>query len=212
MNRDEIRHIGDDALALKVEGRTERHAIARHLRETGTWMDVVPGKLEVSVQFDPYRFSPAAARERLVEEASEATLDTVNALEPVNLVARVGQMDSPDLEAVCAANDLSVDEFLRRIEESPLIVDMMGFQPGFAYVAGVDAELRAERLAMPRQRVAAGSVGFLTGQVGLYSLAGPGGWPIIGRITEALFDRSASHQFLLAPGVPIRLKFERSQV
>ena len=40
----------------------------------------------------------------------------------------------------------------------------------------------------------------ITGQVGLYALEGPGGWPIVGRVLAPLFDRSQADPFLMAPG------------
>ena len=82
---------------------------------------------------------------------------------------------------------------------------MLGFMPGFAYVEGVDSTLKAERLSTPRQRLDAGSVGILSGQLGLYGLAGPGGWPVIGRLTETLFDVGRDVPFLLQEGQTIRL-------
>jgi allophanate hydrolase len=54
-------------------------------------------------------------------------------------------------------------------------------------------------------RVPAGSVGVLTGQVGLYALDGPGGWPIIGRVTVSLFNSHADKPFRLMPGDRVRL-------
>ena len=83
---------------------------------------------------------------------------------------------------------------------------MLGFTPGFAYLSGLSPMLLAERLAKPRVRVPAGSIGLITGQVGLYALEGPGGWPIIGRLQVPLFDRAAPNPFRLAPGDGVVLR------
>ena len=82
----------------------------------------------------------------------------------------------------------------------------MGFTPGFAYLSGDDFDLDVPRLRTPRQHVPAGSVGLARDQCGLYSLDGPGGWPIIGRTPFALFDPDAAAPFRLNPGDSV--KFE----
>jgi allophanate hydrolase len=83
---------------------------------------------------------------------------------------------------------------------------MLGFTPGFAYLSGLSPDIVSERLAHPRARVAAGSVGLITGQIGLYALDGPGGWPIIGRILNPLFDRERTEPFVLLAGDNVQLR------
>ena len=39
--------------------------------------------------------------------------------------------------------------------------------------------------------------------LGLYSLAGPGGWPLIGRTGKRLFDASREDPFVLSPGAKV---------
>jgi allophanate hydrolase len=209
MTGPEIRPIGDDALALIVADRPRRHALAATLRESGKWLDVVPGKGEVTVQFDPLSLPPGEARAVLAALAQ--ALPPEDALTPphVTLTLLADTESAPDLGAIAEANQLTEDALLARIAASPLIVDMMGFTPGFAYVEGVDPALQVERLAKPRQKVPAGSVGILTGQLGLYALSSPGGWPIIGRILEPLFDPTATPPFRLEVGMPVRMEIRR---
>jgi allophanate hydrolase len=125
--------------------------------------------------------------------------------EVVDLHLDTSSANAPDLEHLAASNELSPAAFLEKVTQSELVVDMLGFTPGFAYVEGLDPVLKAERLAVPRQRVAAGSVGLLQGQLGLYGLSGPGGWPIIGRLTNRLFDPHRERPFLLTESMRIRL-------
>lgn len=198
--------LGDDAVAIRPEDRTMRHPIARALRATGDWIDVVPGKEIVAAQFDPLTVRPADAIARM--EACLAGFKYGNAepVTPVELHLDFSADKAPDLDGIAQQNGLSREVLLDRIFHSDLVVDMLGFTPGFAYVEGVDRSLRAERLSVPRQRVAAGSVGLVSGQLGLYGLQGPGGWPIIGRLRERLFDSDRQPPFLLHAGQPIKLK------
>jgi inhibitor of KinA len=70
-------------------------------------------------------------------------------------------------------------------------VYMLGFAPGFAYLGDLDARLHTPRLASPRPRVPAGSVGIGGEHTGVYPLETPGGWNIIGHTTMKLFDPDA---------------------
>lgn len=209
MSAPEIFFVGDDALAVRVAERATRHALAAALRASGQWGDVVPGKEEVTVQFDPLKLPPAEAEALLRQQAEDIPETEDISAQTVTLHMQVDDAAAPDLARIAAENGLTPETFLARISASPLIVDMMGFTAGFAYVAGVDPALIAPRLDAPRQRVPAGSVGMISGQLGLYALAGPAGWPIIGRIAVPLFDARREAPFTLDAGVRIRLLIER---
>lgn len=198
--------LGDDAVAVRPDDKLLRHSLARSLRDIGEWTNVVPGKEVVAVQFDPSWLKPEDAVSRLEVWLEEFRPGTEGAGKRVTLQLDAADCNAPDLAALAEQNGLSPETFLARVTQSDLIVDMLGFTPGFAYVEGVDPALHAERLAVPRQRVKAGSVGIVRGQLGLYALSGPGGWPIIGRLTEALFDPNRENPFLLEEGTRIRLE------
>ncbi len=209
MRQPEIFHVGDDALAVRASDRAARHALAAALRATGVWCDVVPGKDEVTVHFDPRRLQPAEAWHLLLEQAAKASPVEENVTKVVTLHMLSTEAVAPDLNRIAAENDLTAAVFLERISASPLIVDMMGFTAGFAYISGVDAALSAPRLDVPRQKVTAGSVGMISGQLGLYALSGPAGWPIIGQIVEPLFDARRDAPFMLEAGMRIQLVLEK---
>lgn len=197
--------IGDDAVAIQPDDRLMRHPLASALRQTGEWIDIVPGKQVVAVQFDPVQLLPSQALRSVANWLEGFRPEDQQTMDVVDLHLDVSGVHAPDLAAIAEVNGLSVSAFLDRIVRSELCVDMLGFTPGFAYVEGVDADLKSERLATPRQRVLAGSVGMVSGQLGLYGLSGPGGWPIIGRLRETLFDPSRADPFLLSEGQTVRL-------
>lgn len=60
------------------------------------------------------------------------------------------------------------------------------------------------RLDNPRSYVPEGSVGIAGGQTGIYPLASPGGWNIIGRTPVKLFDSDREEPFLYTAGDRIR--------
>jgi inhibitor of KinA len=104
-----------------------------------------------------------------------------------------------DLEALAHHKGLTTEEVVRLHTGGTYKVYMLGFLPGFAYMGGVDERISMERKAAPRP-VAAGAVGIAGGQTGIYPLASPGGWQVIGRTPLKLFHKKSDHPVLFAPG------------
>lgn len=112
----------------------------------------------------------------------------------------------PDLERVAAQAKLTSDEVVRRHAAGNYLVHLVGFSPGFPYLGGMAAELATPRLARPRAQVPAGSVGIAGVQTGVYPLATPGGWNLIGRTPLRLFRPEQAPPVLLQPGDRVRFR------
>ncbi|MEW6591036.1 MAG: 5-oxoprolinase subunit PxpB [Pseudomonadota bacterium] len=110
----------------------------------------------------------------------------------------------PDLAALAARAGLHPDDYVRQIAALEFVVAFVGFQPGFPYLRGLPPDLQASRRATPRARVAAGSVAVGGAYAGIYPVAGPGGWQLIGRTTARLFDPARTPPALLQPGDRVR--------
>ncbi|MCY1446834.1 putative protein YbgJ [compost metagenome] len=95
-------------------------------------------------------------------------------------------------------------DIVRRHSEREYQVFALGFAPGFAFMGLVEEALAAPRLATPRKRVAAGSVGIAERQTAAYPAVSPGGWNLIGRTPSKLFDRARDGYSLLQPGDRVR--------
>lgn len=92
-----------------------------------------------------------------------------------------------DLDAVAARNGLTSEEVIAIHSSAAYTVYMLGFAPGFPYLGGMPRAIAAPRKASPRPFIPAGSVGIAGEQTGIYPLATPGGWQLIGRTPLALF-------------------------
>jgi len=113
---------------------------------------------------------------------------------------------APDLEQLAVSSSMTVSEIIACHTAPVYRVYMIGFLPGFAYMGVVDKRIAAPRLARPRERISAGSVGIAGRQTGIYPLESPGGWNLIGRTPLRLFDPQRPEPVLLRPGDQIRFR------
>lgn len=112
----------------------------------------------------------------------------------------------PDLEEVARQTSLLKETIIAKHLAGCYHVDLIGFTPGFLYLSGLPKELSCERRSEPRRTVEIGSVGIGGSQAGIYSLASPGGWNIIGRTPVALFDRRKTPPMEIAVGSTVLFK------
>jgi KipI family sensor histidine kinase inhibitor len=72
--------------------------------------------------------------------------------------------------------------------------------PGFAYLGGLDKRIHTPRLKTPRTRIPPGSVGIGGEQTGIYPIASPGGWQLIGRTPVKPYDPKRALPILFEAG------------
>ncbi len=111
-----------------------------------------------------------------------------------------------DLQELSVQLNLSVDEIIQLHTKPVYTIYMIGFTPGFPYMGTVDEKLVTKRKAQPRVQVPAGSVAIAGNQTGIYPLATPGGWNIIGRSAINVFDQQKENPFLLKAGDQVQFR------
>lgn len=193
---------GDDLISISVADTRHAQALASRLRLSGDWIEAVAGIDSVVVRFDIARVDRTDAEHRLREASSNIQVGSGQDLAIVEIPIVYGGDFGPDLASVCEKLGLSKEQFVA-LHTGEYTVDMLGFIPGFAYIGGLDERLTIGRLAEPRQHVPAGSIGIAGGRTGIYSLPGPGGWPLIGRTSRKLFDPTLDEPFTLAAGATV---------
>ena len=105
-----------------------------------------------------------------------------------------------DINDLAAQKNMAVEDVIGLHAAKTYRVYMIGFLPGFAYMGKVDERIATPRKPQPRTSVPAGSVGIAGEQTGVYPMASPGGWNIIGRTPLKLFDAKRDEPVLLQPG------------
>lgn len=162
--------------------------------------DIVPTYRSVTVYFNPLKTDANRLRDLLEEKGGEAALVSAPSRPPVRIPVCYGNDLGPDLQAVADHAGLSAAEVVRLHAAATYRVFMIGFLPGFPYLGLLDSRIAAPRLATPRVRVPAGSVGIAGRQTGIYPVDTPGGWQIIGRTPLKMFDAAGETPCLLKPG------------
>jgi allophanate hydrolase len=197
---------GDDLFSIAVASPGQAQALALQLREAGAWLDVIPGIDTVLVRFNAAQNDARKARREIEAVLAQGIAELHESGGLLEIPVVYGGEYGPDLDALCSATGLGVAELIQLHAGSVYTVDMIGFTPGFAFIGGLDECFRVPRRTEPRQRVAAGSVGIADGRTGLYAMASPGGWNIIGRTPYQLFNAAAENPFVLRAGMQVRFK------
>src|SRR5260370_32189552 len=133
-------------------------------------------------------------------------LEEVNLPEPrqVDIPVCYGGDFGPDLSDVAAMHGMKPEKVIELHSSAEYLVYFLGFVPGFAYLGELPRELLTPRLATPRRRVPAGSVGIAGNQTGVDPVATPGAWRLLGRTPVAMFQAERDGLNLLSIGDRVR--------
>lgn len=184
--------VGRGAVLIEVASPAEAVSLAIWARERSLATDVVPGAETVLLDgvADPDRLADVLVQWRPTDA------------EPGPVVEMLVVYDGPDLETVAGHWGYPVEEVVARHRATEFVSAFCGFAPGFAYLSGLETSV--PRMATPRTRVRAGSVALAGSWCGVYPVASPGGWLIIGHTDADLWDPGRKQPALLAPGTRVR--------
>ena len=208
-----IRPLGEAALSVEFGDRIDEAINARvHALDAALAADPLPGQAEtvpsyraLLVVFDPERADLAAARARLADMAAHPPAKA-GAGRHWRVPVLYGGEAGPDLDAIAAHAGLAPDAYAARHAGGRYRVHMIGFQPGFCYLGGLDPALAMPRRAEPRLTIPARSVSIGGVQTAIGTVAGPSGWHVIGRTPVRPFDPARAPAFLFAPGDAISFR------
>ena len=205
---------GDSALLIEfqqtIDSRINARAIAlaeKLRRRCGTAVrDAVVGYATLTVYFDPLVVDGAWMEAEARDAA--AVMDDIQVAggSEIDVPVCYGGEFGPDIADVAAFGGCSEQEVIALHVTTPYRVYMVGFVPGFAYMAAVDQRIAAPRRAAPRAAVPCGAVAIAGGQTGIYPAVTPGGWNIIGRTPLKPYDPERRTPFLLQPGDTVKFR------
>lgn len=164
-------------------------------------LNLHPAFVSVLIDFDP-RLRSHSDIEAMVRERMESAPE--RQAEPARLVEIPARYDGPDLEDVARHANLTPAQVVELHSSAEFEVAFVGFSTCFPYLGGLPPALATPRLTAPRKHVPAGSIAIGGVQGGIYPLASPGGWRLIGRTALRLFDPDQEPPALLRMGDRVR--------
>ena len=155
-------------------------------------VETVPAFASLLIFYDPLVTEYDAVADAVQKLAQAPGSDTAAGEgRLVEIPVCYGGTFGPDLPFVAEHAGLTEKEVIELHAGREYRIYMLGFLPGFPYLGGLDERLFTPRLGTPRTAIPAGSVGIGGEQTGIYPIASPGGWQLIGRTPLKLFDPAA---------------------
>lgn len=207
----EIRFLpaGDSALVAEF-GNEVDEAVNQRVHDMAGWLsrnpiagvtEVLPTFRSLMVFYDPFRISYNGLVRKLRNYRPTEQGDGAGEKGVLRIPCCY---DGPDLESMSALTGLSREEIISIHSGVDYKIYMMGFLPGFVYLGGLDKRICVPRLETPRTRIEPGSVGIGGSQTGVYPVASPGGWRILGRTYLKFYDPNRAEPILCKAGQYIR--------
>ncbi|MBV8682661.1 MAG: 5-oxoprolinase subunit PxpB [Caulobacteraceae bacterium] len=191
----------DDLLQGRVWAACEAAASLEGVREA------IPGMNNLTVSFDPERWSPSSIEAALREVWARAE-PAEGSGRTIEIPTVYGGEAGDELAELARRIGLSIEETVRLHAAADYGVAAVGAMPGFPYLSGLDPRLAWSRHASPRPRVATGTVMIGGSQSGIMPCEAPTGWHCLGRTSLKLFDSEHDPPALLAPGDRVRFVIE----
>ncbi|WP_432353551.1 5-oxoprolinase subunit PxpB [Sporosarcina sp. A2] len=208
-----ISPLGDQAILLEFGGSVFLEA-ERKIRTVTSVLDVqkpawlveyIPSYTSVTILYTVQGLS----KEHLPYDAVCLEVQRLfHLIEPYELQDRrtiripvlYGGESGPDLTAVAELNGLTEEDVIDIHTSGIYTVQMLGFAPGFPFLAGMSPRIAAPRRSNPRLQIPPRSVGIAGGQTGIYPIETPGGWQLIGKTPMELFLPEETPPSLLRSG------------
>ena len=156
------------------------------------------------IYYDPLKISYEELEKRVRILGSTETLKNHKKKRILKIPCCYGARFGPDLRDMEKHTGLDRDEIIAIHSSVDYRIYMMGFLPGFVYLGGLDSRIEMPRLSTPRVKIPAGAVGIGGNQTGVYPVASPGGWRLIGGTPVEFYDAGRQEPILCRAGEYIR--------
>ncbi|MTT31866.1 5-oxoprolinase subunit PxpB [Terrilactibacillus sp. BCM23-1] len=220
--------LGDSAIVIQF-GQTIDRAIHRKIKHLADYIEThpfhgfiecVPAYVNLTIYYNPYLVWKSLEKTSIpntmtsydyVRQTLETIIDQIKGIgeqveRTVEIPVCYGGEFGPDLQDVATYNHLTIDEVIDIHSNGDYLVYMIGFCPGFPFIGGMSEKISTPRRSSPRTSIPEGSVGIAGIQTGVYPIATPGGWQLIGRTPLDLFLPNNDPPSLLQSGDKVRFK------
>jgi len=196
--------------ANSISLRTHRQVLRCYKKllqiKTVAWISIIPSYTSILIHFDPLYLHEEELIDRLKQICTDSSpsFSEPESHEIKLIPALYDTQVGWDLDRISRQKRLTKEQIIYFHTTTIYHVYAVGFLPGFAYMARVNAHIVLPRLKTPRPFVPAGSIGIADQQTAVYPMRSAGGWNIIGRSPLKFFDAKKSGKPLLQVGMRVR--------
>jgi len=195
-----------ERISLESHQQVLALAAALQSKPIAAAVNLHPAYCSLLIRFDACRASHEDIEREVLERMAQAPAQAAGTPREIEIPVCYGGDFGPDLEALAQLRGLQRHDVIRIHSDTEYVAYFLGFVPGFAYLGTVPEAIEAPRLASPRRRVEAGSVGIAGRQTAVYPCAVPGGWQLIGRTPLSMFRADREPMSLLGCGDRVRFR------
>ncbi len=167
-------------------------------------VDIIPAFCSLLINYDPRVLSYDDISKRMKRLLKMDIKAGESRRRVFEIPVCYGGQYGPDLANIAEHAGLTEEEVIKIHSSRDYLIYMLGFLPGFCYLGGLDERIHTPRLANPRLKINAGSVGIGGSQTGIYPLDSPGGWQLMGMTPVKTYDPDREVPILLSAGDYIR--------
>ena len=167
-------------------------------------VDLIPAFCSLLNNYDPRVITYSKLKKRLEKLLKLEVEATQSVKKVIEIPVCYGGEYGPDLDNIAEHAGLNREEVIKIHSSRDYLIYMLGFLPGFSYLGGLDERIHTPRLANPRIKISAGSVGIGGSQTGIYPLDSPGGWQLLGMTPVKTYDSNRNQPILFEAGDYIR--------
>lgn len=196
--------VNENAFLIELDALETTIAVYQSLNQANHpyIQELIPAARTVLVYFDPIWIDKLSLIKWIRSQKIE--LKRFNSTKEIVIGVHY---DGCDLAEIADHLGLTTQQLIRKHTESCWQVAFIGFAPGFAYLMSHDQPFGSvPRRSSPRKKVTAGSVGLAGEYSGIYPKESPGGWQLIGRTDEIMWDIHRENPALLLPSDQVIFK------
>jgi len=195
-----------DVIDPDINNKVRSMAIVMEKETIEGVIETIPTYRSLLIIYDPAITNPTKLEKEILTLEERLSQIKIPPPDTVEIPVCYGGEFGPDIQFVADHNSITKDDVVRIHSGADYQIYMIGFTPGFPFLGGLPKELHTPRLETPRSFVPERSVGIANNQTGIYPLASPGGWQLIGKTPFKLFAPEHFNPFIYKVGDRIKFK------